>query len=118
MPVVAASIRVGVRVTRRNRQHLNGWNTRVRSAHDSVYKEIVKLSQFLTIGALHFYLAAKIVVGRNRSGPDHAEVAFAIRAHKHFIALHWDSWRRAFEQVGEAGKAVYFFRSDKSIVRC
>jgi len=27
MPVVAASIRVGVRITRRNRQHLNGWNT-------------------------------------------------------------------------------------------
>src|SRR6266513_2469896 len=82
LPVIATGVRVGVRVSRRNRQHFNGWNTRVRGTHDSVDKEIVNLSLFLTIGALHSYLAAKMVVGRNRFGPDHAEMMFAIGAHE------------------------------------
>jgi len=59
LPVVATSVRVGVRITGRNRQHLNGWNTRVRSAHDSAYKEIVKLGHVLTVRAFYFDLAAR-----------------------------------------------------------
>src|SRR5260370_3327 len=88
LPAFATGVRVGVRVTGRNRQHRNGWNTRVRSAHDSAYKEIVNLGHFLTIGALHFDLAAKMVVGRNTFGPGHAEMMFAIGAHERIVAWH------------------------------
>jgi len=91
MPVVAASIRVRVRVTRRNRQHLNGWNTRLRSAHDSVDEKIVEFSHVVTVGALYFDLAAKMVMVRKRVGPDDAEMTFAIGAHIHLAAFHWNS---------------------------
>jgi hypothetical protein len=70
MPVVATDVRVGVRVAGRNRQHFNGWNSRVRRAHDSVDKKIVEFSHVLTVGALYFDLAAKMVVVRKRVGPD------------------------------------------------
>src|SRR5260370_4590388 len=116
LPVVATGVRVGVRVTRRNRQHVNGWNIRVRGTHDSVYQEIVDLGHFLAIGALYFDLAAKMVVTRKRFGPDHAEMMFAIRAHKRIVAWHWRTPASWIEmQVGEAGTAVYFFLSHKSM---
>src|SRR5205807_9267983 len=60
----------------------NGQNTRVRSLHYFVDEKIVKLGDFAAVGALHFDLAAKMVVTRKRVGPDHAEMMFAIRAHK------------------------------------
>src|SRR6267154_6811165 len=91
MPVVATGVRVRVRVAGRNRQHLNGWNTRARNAHDSVDKKIVEFSHVLTVGALYFDLAAKMVVLRKGVGPDDAEMTFAIGAHKHPVVLHWNS---------------------------
>ena len=81
----------------------------------SVYKEIVNLGHFLTIGALYFDLAAKMVVTR-KFGPDHTEMMFAIRTHKRVVAWHWRtpaSWIEV--QVGEAGTAVYLFLSHKSM---
>ena len=116
MPVVATGVRVGVRVAGRNRQHFNSWNTRVSSAHDSVYKKIVEFSYLLTVGAFYFDLAAKMVVGWKRFGPDHAEMTFAIGAHKRIVAWHWRtpaSWIEV--QVGEAGTAFYLFLSHKSM---
>jgi hypothetical protein len=116
VPVITSSIRVGIRVTWRNRQHFNSWNTRVRGAHDSVYKEIINLGHFLTIGALYFDLAAKMVVSWKRFGPDHAEMIFAIRTHERLVAWHWRtpaSWIEV--QAGEAGAAVYLFLFDKSM---
>jgi len=62
MPVVATGVRVGVRVTRRNRQHVDGWNTRVWGLGNSVDKKIVEFGHFITVGALYFDLAARIVV--------------------------------------------------------
>ena len=62
VPIIATGIRVGVRVTRRNRQHLNGWNTRVWGLGNSVDKKIVEFGHFITVGALYFDLAARIVV--------------------------------------------------------
>src|SRR6267154_3808323 len=91
MPVVAAGVRVGVRITRRNRQYLNGWNARVCRLHYPVDKKIVGFGYVVTVWALNFDLAAKMVVVRKRVGPDDAEMAFAIRTHKHFIAFHWNS---------------------------
>ncbi len=82
----------------------------------SVYKEIVDVGHFLTIGALYFDLAAKMVVTRKTFGPDHAEIIFAIRTHKRVVAWHWRtpaSWIEV--QVGEAGKAVYVSLSYKSM---
>ena len=82
----------------------------------SVYKEIVDLGHFLTIGALYFDLAAKMVVTRKTFGPDHAEMIFAIRTHKRVVAWHWRtpaSWIEV--QVGEAGPAVYFLWFHKSM---
>jgi len=46
MPVVAASMRVGVRVAGRNRFDLNRWYARVRSAHDFVDEKIVEFGDF------------------------------------------------------------------------
>ncbi len=54
----------------------------------SVYKEIINLGHFLTIGALNFDLAAKMVVTRKTFGPDHAEMMFAIRTHERLVAWH------------------------------
>src|SRR6266699_5006626 len=91
MPVVATGVRVGVRVGVRNRQHLNGWNTRVWSAHDSLDKKIVESSHVLTVGPLYFDLAANVVVAWQWIRPDHAEMALAIGAHIHLVAFHWNS---------------------------
>src|SRR5437016_801949 len=91
MPVVAAGVRVGVRITRRNRQHLNGWNTRVRGAHDSVDQKIVEFSHVPTVGALYSDLAANMVVAWQWVGPDDAEMTFATGTHIHPVAFHWNS---------------------------
>src|SRR5882672_8359541 len=91
LPVVATGVRVGVRVAGRNRQNLDSRYAGLRSLHNSVDKKIVKFGHFITVGALHFDLAAKMVVGRNRFGPDHAEMMFAIGAHKHLVVFHWNS---------------------------
>ena|SRR5437016_13852632 len=91
MPVVAAGVRVGVRVTRRNRQNLDRRYAGFRSLQYFVDEKIVKLGHVLTIGALYFDLAAKMVVVRKRVGPDDTEMMFAIRAHKHLVAFHWNS---------------------------
>ena len=110
VPVIASSMRVGVRVSRRNRQDLDGWDARVRSAHNSVNQKIIKFGHFLTVGAFNFDLAAKMVVGRKRFGPDHAEMMFAIRTHERLVAWHWRtpaSWIEV--KAGEARAAVYFF---------
>jgi hypothetical protein len=82
----------------------------------SVYKEIVDFGHFLTIGALYFDLAAKMIVSWKRFGPDHAEMMFAIGAHERIVAWHWRtpaSWIEV--QVGEAGTAVYFLWFHKSM---
>jgi hypothetical protein len=42
-----------------------------------------------------------MVVGRNRFGPDHAEMMFAIRAHERIVAWHWELLHRGIVQVGE-----------------
>jgi hypothetical protein len=91
MPVVAASMRVGVRVTQRNRQDLDRRYARLRSAHDSVDKKIVKFGHVLTIGALHFDLAAKMVVDRKWVGPNDAKMVLAIGAHERIAAWHRNS---------------------------
>ncbi len=57
-----------------------------------------------------------MVVTRKRFGPDHAEMMFAIRAHKRVVAWHWRtpaSWIEV--QVGEAGTAFYFLWFHKSM---
>jgi len=115
LPVITSGIRVRVQITGRNRQTVNGWNTRVRSAHDSVDKKIVKFGHFATVGTLHFDLAAKMVVGRKTFGPDHAKMVFAIRTHKRVIAWHWRtpaSWNFAGRRKGNA---VYVSLSQMSI---
>ena len=91
LPVVATGVRVGVQITGRNRQHFNGWNTRVRGAHNSVNQKIIKFGHFTTVGALHFYLTARVVVAWHWVRPDHAEMMFAIGAHKRIVAWHWNS---------------------------
>src|SRR6266850_2137837 len=119
MPVVAAGVRVGIRVARRNRQHFNGRNTRVRSTHDSVDKKIVEFGHFITVGALYFDLAAKMVVGRKRFGPDHAEMMFAIGAHKRVVAWHWRtpaSWNCAGRRKGNAVYVSLSKMSMKSLI--
>src|SRR6266478_8951921 len=63
MPVVATGSRVGVQITRRNRQDLDRRYAGFRSLHYFVDEKIVNLGHFLTIGALYFDLAAKMVVG-------------------------------------------------------
>jgi len=62
-----------------------------RSLHYFVDEIIVKLGHVLTIGALYFDLAARMVVGRNRFGPDHAEMMFAIGAYERIVAWHRNS---------------------------
>jgi hypothetical protein len=52
VPVITSGVRVGVRVSRRNRQDLNGRNTRVRSPHNSVNQKIIKFGHFATVGAV------------------------------------------------------------------
>jgi hypothetical protein len=91
LPVVATGVRVGVRVTRRNRQHRNGWNTRVWGLRNSVDKKIIKFGDFAAVGTLHFDLAAKMVVAWQWVGPDHAEMMFAIRTHERIVAWHRNS---------------------------
>ncbi len=59
--------------------------------HYFVDEKIVKLGHFLTVGALYFDLAAKMVVTRKRFGPDHAEMIFAIRTHERLVAWHWEN---------------------------
>jgi len=56
-----------------------------------VDEKIVKLGNFTAVGALHFYLAAKMVVGRKWFGPDYAEMMFAIRTYIHLVSFHWNS---------------------------
>jgi hypothetical protein len=115
LPVVTTGSRVGVRVAGRNRQHVNGWNTRVWELRNSVDKKIVEFGHFITVGTLHFDLAAKMVVGRNRFGPDHAEMMFAIRAHERIVAWHWELLHRGIVQVGRKGNAVYVCLSQMSM---
>jgi len=91
LPVVATGVRVGVWVTGRNRQTVNGWNTRVWGLRNSVDKKIVEFGHFITVGTLHFDLAARMVVTRKSFGPDHAEMMFAIGAHERIVAWHRNS---------------------------
>ena len=91
MPVVAASIGVGVRVTRRNRQNLDRRYAGFRSLQYFVDEIIVKFGDFAAVGALHFYFTEKMVVRGKRFGPDHAEMMFAIGAHIHVVAWHRNS---------------------------
>jgi hypothetical protein len=96
MPVIAASMRVGVRVTRRNRQDFDRRYTGLRSLQYFVDEKIVKFGHVLTIGALYFDLAAKMVVAWQWVGPDHAEMMFAIRTHERIVAWHSNSCIRFF----------------------
>jgi len=82
MPIVAASIRVGVRVTRRNRQNLDRRYAGFGSLHYFVDEIIVKFGDLAAVGALHFYLAATVVVAWHWVGPDHTEIVLAIGAHQ------------------------------------
>jgi len=94
-----------MRVTRRNRQHFNGWKTRVWRLHNPVDKKIVKFGHFTAVGTFYFDLAAKMVVGRKRFGPDHAEMTFAIGTHKRIVAWHWRtpaSWNFAGRRSGNS----------------
>ena len=91
LPPLDTSVRVGVRVTRSNRQDLDRRYAGFRSLQYFVDEKIIKLGHVLTIGALYFDLAAKMVVVRKRVGPDDTEMTFAIRAHKHLVAFHWNS---------------------------
>jgi len=118
VPIIATGIRVRVRVTRRNRQTVNGWNTRVWSAHDSVDEKIVEFGYIVTVRALYFDLAADMVVAWQWVGPDDAEMTFAIGVHKRIVAWHWrtPAWNES--QVGEVGTAVYFFLFHMSINSC
>jgi len=88
LPPLDTSVRVGVRVTRRNGQDLDRRYAGFRSLHYFVDEKIVKLGDFAAVGALHFYLAATIVVARQRVRPDHAEMMFTIRTHKRIVAWH------------------------------
>jgi hypothetical protein len=109
MPIVAASIGVGVWVTRRNRQDLDRRYAGFRSLQYFGDEKIVKLGDFPAVGALYFDLAAKMVVGRKTFGPDHAEMAFTIGALKRIVAWHWRtpaSWIEV--QVGERGTQSTF----------
>ena len=74
MPVIATGVWVGVRVTRQNRQDLDRRYAGFRSLQYFVDEKIVKLGDFAAVETLHFDLAAKMVVRRNRFGPDHAEM--------------------------------------------
>jgi len=82
LPVMATCVGVWVWVTRRNRQHIDGWKTRVRGLQYSAEKIIVKLGDFTTVGAVHFYLAKRVVVTWHWVRPDHAEIMLAVGAHE------------------------------------
>ena len=109
MPVITSGVRVGVRVTRRNRQHLNGRNTRVWRLHNPVDKKIVEFGYIVTVRAFYFDLAAKMVVVRKGVGPDDAEMTFASGAHERVVAWHWRTPAKWNElQVGERGMQFTF----------
>ena len=88
LPPLDTSVRVGVRVTRSNRQDLDRRYAGFRSLQYFVDEIIVKFGDFAAVGALHFDLAANMVVDRKRFGPDHAEMMFAIGAHERIVAWH------------------------------
>ncbi len=88
---MATGVRVWIRVTERNGQYFDFRYRKLRSLQDSVDEIGVKFSDFAAVGALHFDLAAKMVVGRNRFGPDYAEMKFAIRTHERIVAWHRNS---------------------------
>src|SRR5437879_14303 len=88
LPPLDTSVRVGLRVAGRNRQDLDRRYAGFRSLQYFVDEKIVKLGDFSAVGALHSYLAAKMVVGRKTFGPDDAEIVFAVRAHERIVAWH------------------------------
>jgi len=54
---------------------------------------IVKLSDFAAVRALHFYLAARVVIARHWDRPDDPEIVLAIGAHERIVAWHWELLR-------------------------
>src|SRR5438132_4459405 len=95
---------IRTRVTRRNRQDLNGWNIWLRSLQYFVDEEIVQFGDFAAVGALHFYLTARVVVVWHCVRPDHTEIVFTIGAHERIVAWHGNScmWICAGTRKGDS----------------
>ena len=91
LPEFATGVRVGVRVTGRNRQYLDRRYAGFRSLHYFVDEKIVKLGDFAAVGTLHSYLAARVVMARYWVRPDNTEIVLAIGAHERIVAWHRNS---------------------------